>query len=120
MTLARNVLERLVPFLRFVVASSAAGVPLPEGGEVEPLGWWLTWRANDRNLTIRTALPARLFNTDRQEVLLSVAVLPAILGASIEGTPDGPAISVTVDRLNLNDLRDWLDRWKSETEAHGW
>lgn len=120
MILAHEVLGRLAPFLRFVVASSAAGVPIPERGEIDPLGWWLMWRADSERLTIRTAMPKADSPKDREEVLIAVATLPAINGAEVAGTHQCLSVSVSLQPSELHELAAWIDRWKTEVGAHDW
>ncbi len=120
MILAHEVLGRLAPFFRFIVASVATGVPLPERGEIDPLGWWLMWRIESERLTIRTALPKGISRIERQEVLIGASALPAVLGASVSEEPKCLTFSMGLETTAMKDLEGWLERWKLEVEAAGW
>ena len=121
MTLARDVLARLVPFLRYVVAAQQAECPIAQEGEIEPLGWWLKWRVGDGHLTVLTALPAGVQPADRQEVLLSVALLPGVQRVDCKGKSSPYLVAdLAVDPSDLSDLSDWLQRWRLEVEAQDW
>ncbi len=118
MTLSRDLLARLVPFLRYVVAASNAECPIATEGETEPLGWWLKWRVGKDHLTVLTALPPGLSSTDRQEVLLSVALLPGVQRVDCKGKSCPYLVAdLSLDPSNLSDLSDWLRRWHVEVEA---
>lgn len=121
MTLSRDVLGRLIPFLRYVVAAHQAMCPVVDEGEIEPLGWWLRWKVESEHLTVLTALPTKLAQADREEVLLAVAALPGVRHATVKGksTPFLMA-DFSVDSSDLSDLADWLRRWHLEVEAQDW
>lgn len=121
MTLAREVLARLIPFLRYVVAAHQADCPVASEGEIEPLGWWLRWRVEQEGLTVLTALPTGIKPDDRQELLLAVATLPAVRHAWMKGRAS-PFLTAefSVDPSDLSDLADWLRRWHVEVEAQDW
>lgn len=121
MTLSRDVLARLVPFLRYVVAAQQAECPIAPEGETEPLGWWLRWRADKKHLTVLTALPVGVRSDDRQEVLLSVALLPGVQRVDCKGKSSPYLVAdLSVDPSDLSDLADWLRRWHVEVEAQDW
>ncbi len=121
MTLFRDVLARLVPFLRYVVAAQQAQCPIAQEGETEPLGWWLKWRAGKDHLTVLTALPPGVKPADRQEVLLSVALLPGVQRVDLKGKSSPYLVAdLSVDPCALSDLADWLHRWHTEVEAQDW
>jgi len=120
-TLARDVLARLIPFLRYVVAAHQADCPIAQEGETEPLGWWLKWRAGKDQLTVLTAFPPGVSTTERQEVLLSVAILPGVKRVGLKGKSSPHiAADLSVDPSDLSDLSDWLRRWHEEVEAQDW
>lgn len=121
MNLSRDVLARLVPFLRYIVAAQRAECPIAQQGEIEPLGWWLKWRAGNDHLTVLTALPPGVPLADRQEVLLSVALLPGVQRVDCKGKSSPYLVAdLSVDPSDLSDLSDWLRRWHVEVEAQDW
>lgn len=121
MTLSRDVLARLVPFLRYVVAAQQAECPVAQEGETEPLGWWLRWRASKDHLTVLTALPPGVKPAERQEVLLSVALLPGVQQVDFKGKSSPFLVAeLSTDHSDLSDLADWLHRWHIEVEAQDW
>lgn len=121
MTLSHDVLARLVPFLRYVVAAQQAQCPVAQEGETEPLGWWLKWRVGKDHLTVLTALPPGVRTADRQEALLSVALLPGVLRVDYKGKSSPYLVAdLSVEPSNLSDLSDWLRRWHVEVEAQDW
>lgn len=121
MTLSRDVLARLIPFLRYVVAAHQAGCPVADDGEIEPLGWWLRWKVGPEHLSVLAALPTKLVQADREEVLLAVAILPGVRNATVKGQSSPFLVAeVSVDPPDLSDLADWLRRWQIEVEAQDW
>ncbi|GEM_PF-3632455 len=121
MTLARDVIARMVPFLRYVVTAHQADCPVPCEGEIEPLGWWLKWRVGDKHLTVLTAFPPGISTIGRQEVLLSVALLPGVQRVVLNGKSSPCLIAdLSLDPSDLSDLSDWLRRWHVEVEAQDW
>jgi hypothetical protein len=121
MTISRDVLARLIPFFRYVVAAHQAMCPVAEEGETEPLGWWLRWKVEPDFITVLTALPTQLAKTDREDVLLAVAALPGVRHASIKGESSPFLVAdLSVDPSDLSELSDWLRRWHVEVEAQDW
>lgn len=121
MTLSRDVLARLVPFLRYVVAAQQAECPVAPEGESEPLGWWLKWRIGKDHLTVLTTLPSDVQSADLQEVLLSVALLPGVQRVDCKGKSSPYLVAdLSLDPSCLSDLSDWLRRWHVEVEAQDW
>ena len=121
MTLSRDVLARLTPFLRYVVAAHQAGCPVADEGEIEPLGWWLRWKVGPEYLSVLTALPTKLTQADREEVLLAVATLPGVRSATVKGKSSPFLVTdISVNPAHLFDLSDWLRRWQIEVEAQDW
>ena len=120
-TLVRDVLFRLAPLLRWVVASHHAGVPLVQEGELEPIGWWICWRQEeDDTLKVCSGLPENTSACERQEVVLAVAAIPAVASAGISGDGSHIELVLTLDRGELSALDSWLVRWKCEAESMDW
>jgi hypothetical protein len=121
MTLPRDVLARLIPFFRYLVAAQQADCPIALEGETEPLGWWLRWKVEPDHLTVLTALPTKLARDDREEVLLAVATLPGVRHATVKGKSSPFLVAeISFDPSDLSDLSDWLRRWHVEVEAEDW
>lgn len=121
MTLGQDLLARLVPFLRYVVAAQNAACPIAAEGESEPLGWWLKWRVEANRITVLTALPPTVRTEDRQEALLSVGLLPAVQHVTWKGKSNPFLVAeLSIEPSDLSDLSDWLSRWHLEVEAQDW
>lgn len=117
MTLAHDVVGQLVPFLRYVVAAGSVGIPIRQHGEIEPLGWNPGWRQEPDHLAIEVALPVGLGLPDRQEVILTVAMIPAVTGASIGGRSQCLSITMDLNPTVMQELSYWMDRWRVEVDT---
>lgn len=117
LTLAHDVVGQLVPFLRYVVAAESVGIPIRPHGEIEPLGWNLGWRQEPDHLAIEVALPVGLGLPDRQEVILTVAMIPAVTGASIGGRSQCLSITMDLNPTVMQELSYWMDRWRVEVDT---
>lgn len=117
MTLAHDVVGQLVPFFRYVVAAELVGIPIRQHGEIEPLGWNLCWRQEPDHLAIEVALPVGLGLPDRQEVILTVAMIPAVTGASIGGRSQCLRITMDLEPAGLQELSYWMDRWRADVDT---